>query len=71
MTVTELQTALDRHGPDLAVWPSGLAEDAIDLISVSDVAKDLFAAATETALGKDRRSPAPHASLVWSARSPG
>lgn len=49
MTLTELHAALDRLGPDISAWPASLAEPALDLISVSDAAKDLFAAATEAA----------------------
>ncbi|WAC60689.1 hypothetical protein [Brevundimonas sp. SL130] len=58
MTLTELHATLDRLGPDLSVWPSTLAEPALDLISVSDAAKDLFAAATEASLRVDA-TPAP------------
>jgi hypothetical protein len=53
MTLTELHATLDRLGPDISAWPSPLAEPALDLISVSDAAKDLFAAATEASLCAD------------------
>jgi len=56
MTLTELHAALDRLGPDISAWPSSLAEPALDLISVSDAAKDLFAAATEAAFEAERAS---------------
>lgn len=59
MTLTELHAALDRLGPDISAWPSSLAEPALDLISVSDAAKDLFAAATEAAF-ETERAPSPH-----------
>lgn len=58
MTLTELHATLDRLGPDLSVWPATLAEPALDLISVSDTAKDLFAAATEASL-RAETPPAP------------
>jgi hypothetical protein len=60
MTLTELHATLDRLGPDISAWPSPLAEPALDLISVSDAAKDLFAAATEAS---QRASTAP--ALRW------
>ncbi|WP_299172980.1 hypothetical protein [uncultured Brevundimonas sp.] len=53
MTLTELHATLDRLGPDISAWPSVLAEPALDLISISDAAKDLFAAATEASLSAD------------------
>ena len=54
MTLTELHAALDRLGADISAWPASLAEPALDLISVSDAAKDLFAAATEAAFEAER-----------------
>jgi hypothetical protein len=53
MTLTELHATLDRLGPDISAWPATLAEPALDLIAVSDAAKDLFAAATESSLCAD------------------
>lgn len=50
MTLTELHAALDQWGPDLSTWPSHLTEPALDLISVSNTAKDLFAAAVAASL---------------------
>jgi hypothetical protein len=65
MTLTELHATLDRLGADISAWPSSLAEPALDLISVSDAAKDLFAAATEASLRADA-APAPR----WQAAAP-
>jgi hypothetical protein len=53
MTLTELHATLDRLGPDISAWPAALAEPALDLMAVSDAAKDLFAAATEASLRSD------------------
>ena len=53
MTLTELHATLDRLGPDISAWPLALAEPALDLMAVSDAAKDLFAAATEASLRSD------------------
>lgn len=58
MTLTELHATLDRLGPNISAWPAALAEPALDLIAVSDAAKDLFAAATEASLHADV-APAP------------
>lgn len=62
MTLTELHDTLDRLGPDISAWPATLAEPALDLMSVSDAAKDLFAAATEASLSAESL-PAPR----WAA----
>lgn len=53
MTLTEFHTALDQWGPDLGAWPAPLAEPALDLLSVSNTAKDLFAAAVAASLDAD------------------
>ena len=43
MTVTEFERLIDLHGLDFAVWPTTLAEDALDLMLNSEAAQDLYA----------------------------
>lgn len=71
MTLTELTAALDRLGPDLSGWPLDLCEAALDLISVSDAAKDLFAARSEAALQSEPAPMPPHpaASAAFARRA--
>ena len=45
MTLTEFRDALDRFGPELDAWPAALIEDALDLMTASDAAKDAYAEA--------------------------
>ena len=50
MTLTEFRDALERWGPELGAWPAPLIEDALDLMTASDAAKDAYAAAMAGAL---------------------
>lgn len=49
MTLTDWRDNLDVLGPDLTRWPSGLVQQALDLLETSDEAKDLFARASASA----------------------
>ena len=71
MTLTELHDTLDRLGPDISAWPSALAEPALDLISVSNAAKDMFAAATEATMDASRAPASRHGAAPSAARAGG
>jgi hypothetical protein len=71
MTLTELQDAFDRLGPDISAWPSSLAEPALDLISVSDDAKDLLAAFTRASLNTGQPGAPVRVSPAVTARASG
>lgn len=46
MTIMELERNIERYGVDFARWPSALAEQALDLIRVSEDAQDIYSRET-------------------------
>jgi hypothetical protein len=50
MTLAEFARLLEGRGPDLAGWPEGEARAALELMTASEAAQDLFAAATAAGL---------------------
>lgn len=72
MTLTEWRDTLDVLGPDLSAWPKRLADEALELLEVSDEAKSVFVAATEHALSGEahRRAARPSGCAALPDRAP-